>query len=235
MTKIYNIFKGNILNKVTKILELARNGVPQALARFNDGECGIIFDKDFVAARGKQKGSIELQTALIDAIKYEQKNYWKGYPCPKCYPKLYRKCIDSGFYDSDYEFNTMAVVNTNRNLQTFSDELQDALKGKKVVWVSGFGQNLKDLNFDIKKHLTYPGKDSWRFYLEIERECLEVVRPKYVFLFSLGPVARVLVRNLFEMRPDASYLDIGDTYSPQTMNTYRKCHTGMLKECEGCN
>jgi hypothetical protein len=223
------------MDKVHKILQLAKNGTPQALARFNDGECGIIFNKDFIAARGKQKGSIELQTALIDAIKYEQKNYWKGYPCPKCYPKLYRKCIDSGFYSLDYEFNTVAVVNTNRNLQTFSDGLQEALKGKKVVWVSNVGQNISRLDFDIKCHLTFPGQGSWRFYLEVERECIEVARPGYVFLFSLGPAARVLVRNLFEIRYDCSFLDIGDTYSPQTMNIYRKCHTGMLKECDGCN
>ena len=75
------------MNRVDEILILAERGIPQALARFNDGEVGIMFNKDFTAARGDQKGSIELQVSLLDSIKHKQENYWKGYPCPICMKK----------------------------------------------------------------------------------------------------------------------------------------------------
>ena len=221
------------MDKVNEILQFAKNGTPQALARFNDGECGIMLDKDFVAARGKQKGSIELQISLIDAIKHEQKNYWKGYPCTKCYPKLRQQCAE--YYNPDYEYNTLAVVNTNRNLQVFSEGLQNALKGKKVVWISGADQYTGELNFDIVNHIQVVNRDSWRHYGQLFSWCQRCAKPKFVFLFSLGPTARVLVKNLFEIRPDCSFLDIGDTYSPQTKGVYRKVHRGTLKKCEVCN
>jgi hypothetical protein len=223
------------VDKVYKILELAKNGVPQALMRANDGECGIIFDKNFTAARGCQRGSIELQIALIDTIRHEQKNYWKGYPCSICYPKLYKKIVEAGYFNPDYKYNTKAVVNTNRNLCTFSCGLQNALIGKKVIWVSGRDQRLEFIDFDITKHIKAPLKNSWVHYSDLLQQCLDSVMPHVVFLFSCGPVARVLVRSLFQMRPDATFLDIGDTYSPETRGILRKCHTGNLKDCEECN
>jgi hypothetical protein len=223
------------LEKVREILYLAQNGIPQALARFNDGECGIILNKNFTAARGCQKGSIELQTALIDAIRYEQKNYWKGYPCTKCFPIMFNRIYECGYFQPWYFYNTKAVVNTNRNLMVFSEGLQSALRGKKVVWVSGEDQDLSKLDFDVVEHIKAPMKNSWGVYHELLKSCQYTARPGYVYLLSCGPVARVLVRTLFEMRPDCSFLDIGDTYCPETRGVYRKCHNGTLKKCERCN
>lgn len=223
------------MEKITKILFNIRNGIPMALSRFNDGECGIIFNKDFTAARGCQKGSVELQVALIDAITHEQENYFKGYPCPVCYRKLWKPIKKKGYYNPDYKYNTMAVVNTNRNLDRFANELPVVLNGYQVVCVTGKDQDVSKLDIDVKKHITTPLKNSWVHYNDILQQCLDNVMPHRVFLFSTGPTSRVLVKNLFQMRPDASFLDIGDTFSPITRGVYRKCHTGELKECPGCN
>ena len=221
------------MNRVHKILENARNGIPQALARFNDGECGVIIDKGFVAARGKQKGSLELQIALIDAIGHEQKNYWKGYPCKVCFPKMYEEI--KHFVNPSYLWNTKAVVNTNRNLELFSEGLQTALESKKVVWVSGRDQKLDKLNFDIVEYIPLPLKNAWGCYADTLQHCLDTVQPHRVFLFSCGPVSRILVKNLFQMRPDATFLDIGSTYEPITRGIYHKCHKKTLKKCRECN
>jgi len=236
MIRAWKEYKRNILHIVHEILENAKNGIPQALARFNDGECGIIFNKNFTAARGCQKGTIELQIALIDAIRHEQKNYWKGYPCSVCYPELHKKIIETGWcFNPDYKYNTKAVVNTNRNLELFSEGLQTALESKKVVWVSGSDQKLDKLNFDIIEYIPLPLKNSWAHYNDTLQHCLNIVMPRVVFLFSCGPVSRVLVKNLFQMRPDATFLDIGDTYCPETRSIYRKCHKKTLPSCEECN
>jgi len=223
------------MDKVKRILQFAKNGTPQALARFNDGEMGIVFNKDFIAARGHQKGSLELQTALIDAIVYERNRYWKGYPCHLCYPDLYSKCIKVGNINPDYKWNTSAVVNTNRNLKIFSEGLIEALQRKQVVWVSGNNQKLDKLNLNIVKHIKAPVKNAWSVYHDLLSRCVSVARPRRVFLFSLGPTARILVKNLFQIRPDCTYLDIGDTYFPETQGGYRRVHLGKIPKCEVCN
>lgn len=223
------------MNKVDKILNFAKRGIPQALARFNDGETGIIFNKNFVAARGDQKGSIELQVSLIDSIKHEQDRYWKGYPCPVCMKKWRDKLGSAGYINLNYEWNTLAVVNTNRNLRRFHTELPEVLKKKKVIWVSGDDQDLNKLDFDIVYHVDFSNKNSWNYYELIYDECIHICRPGMIFLFSCGPTARVLVKNLYQVRPDATFLDIGSTYDPFTRDVWHKCHTGKLKGCSGCN
>ncbi len=129
----------------------------------------------------------------------------------------------------------MAVVNTNRNLETFSKGLQEALKGKQVVWVSGNDQDLSGLNFNVIEHITFNRKNTWNRYEMVLKQCIDIVRPHRVFLFSCGPTSRVLVKNLFQMRPDASFLEIGSTYEPTTRGISHKCHLGTLKSCHECN
>lgn len=223
------------MEKVKKILEMARNGTPQALARFNDGEVGIMFNKDFVAARGHQKGTIELQVALRDAINYRQANYWIGYPCPVCMEKQRHQVVNAGYYDPEYLYNTLAVVNTNRNWNDFSTGLVGALEGKEVIWVSGEDQNVNELGFNIVEHVKFNRKNSWNQYESILAICKGHVMPHRVFIFSCGPTARVLVKNLFEVYPKATFLDLGSTYDPYTRDVWHKCHKGTLKPCPGCN
>jgi hypothetical protein len=233
--------KGGIVKEVDKILEYARAGTPQALVRMNDGECGIMFNHNFVAARGDQKGTIELQTHLIDAINHRQERYWIGYPCPVCMQKQYHQVVSAGYFDPDYEYNTYAVVNTNRNWKRFHKELIAALDRKQIVWVSGEDQDLTKLEAvsefspDIIAHIKCKPKDTWSEYHDILQKCLSIQAPRRVFLFSCGPTARVLVRSMFQMRPDSTYLDVGSTFDPYTRDVWHKCHKGTLKACEGCN
>jgi len=223
------------LNKVTKILDNAEMGIPQALSRFNDGEVGIMFNKDFTAARGDQRGSLGLQIALIDAIKYEQENYWKGFPCPVCMRKQLSQLESKDLINYEYPYNTCAVVNTNRNLENFTFGLQEALRHKQIVWVSGDDQDLSPLSFNVVEHIKFYRKNSWDLYENIKGRCLSVARPNRVFLLSCGPTARVLARSLFQLRPDCSFLDIGSTYDNFTRNVWHSCHNGTLKKCSYCN
>lgn len=226
------------MNKVTEILEKIKKGIPVALSRFNDGECGIILNSDFVAARGDQKGTVELQAALIDAIKHEQKNYYKGYPCPVCMSRIREDIVINGYYTEKYPYNTLAVVNTNRNLTYFKSSLIKNLHKKHIVWVSGKDQDLSFLNGSnifLVKHIKVKRKNSWARYEDVYQECENINRPGYVFLFSLGPTSRVLVKNLFEVYPDSTFIDIGSTFDPETRNVSHKCHKGTLKPCKGCN
>lgn len=223
------------MQKVDDILDLAERGIPQALARFNDGEVGIMFNKDFTAARGDQKGSVELQVALLDSIRHEQENYWKGYPCPVCMKKQRTQLQEAGLINSEYKWNTMAVVNTNRNWKYFIEQLPAALKGKQVIWVSGEDQNISKLNFNFVAQIKLPLKNAWRFFGFAMDMCLKKAEPHRVFIISCGPTARVLVKNLFQVRSDCTFLDLGSTFDPFTRDVWHKCHTGELKPCEGCN
>lgn len=224
------------MDKIYTILDNLRVGVPQALARFNDGEMrGIVRLGDRVA-RGCQKVDQSLQDKLIEAIRFEKKNYWKGLPCDVCWPH-WKKRAD--FYvNKDYPYLTSAVVNTNRNLKYVWREFPKALEGKMVYWVSGNDQNLdkleKETGMVIAQKYSLPKKNAWADYDRV-KNIYNLFQSGSVVILSCGPMAEVLVKEWFEKRGDVSFFDMGSTFDPFTRGVRHRCHTGKLPPCKGCN
>lgn len=224
------------MDKINIILANLRNGVPQALARFNDGEMRAIIRVGDKVARGCQKVTQDLQDKLKEAIRHEQENYWKGLPCEVCWPR-WKKHAD--FYvNQKYEFLTCAVVNTNRNLQKVYDEFPKAVEGKFIYWVSGNDQNLdnleKETGMRVAQKVTLPKRNAWGDYPRI-KDYYTIFNKGSIVVLSCGPLAEVLVKEWFQRRPDVTFLDMGSTFDPFTRGVRHGCHTGKLKPCRGCN
>jgi hypothetical protein len=220
------------MNRISEILKNLENGVPQALARFNDGEMGGIEMVGFIAARGDQRIDQSLHDALKEAIQYEQERYWVGIPCQFCFPRMHK--LARSLVREDYEWLTSAVVTSNRNWKLFVQRFPAAVKGKAVEWVSGADQDLGKLDFKVGAHTVLRRKNSWSQYDAVKDLC-DRLAPGTVVVLSCGPMARVLVRRWFERRPDCTYLDLGSCFDPFTRNVRHRCHTGDLPPCEGCN
>lgn len=224
------------MHRITEIFKNLEDGVPQALARFNDGEMrGIVRVGDTVA-RGCQKVNEHLSEKLKEAICHKQKNYWIGLPCEKCFPRWAKHA--SKFIDPEYEFLTKAVVNTNRNLWLMWNEFPKLLKGKMVYWVSGNDQRFDVLREKIGilvcQKASLPTKNAWREYDLVRDDYRTFVKGGIVIL-SCGPMAEVLVKEWFGKRPDVTFLDLGSTFDPYTRNVLHNCHKGTLKKCLICN
>ena len=69
----------------------------------------------------------------------------------------------------------------------------------------------------------------------------EKIESGAVVFISCGPLARVLVKEWFQKRPDVTFIDIGSTFDPFTRNVRHRCHTGWengfndVPRCVQCN
>ncbi len=228
-------------DKYKFVIDNLSGNIPFAYARFNDGEMMGIERIGAVAARGDQPVDESLHKALNEAIKYKQDNYYVGVPCSECFPghsNLANILVD------DYEYKTSAVALTNRNWAKFMKELPDAIKNRKVRFLSGDDQNLdflkSKLKFNIIDHITYTRVDTWSEYNNIYPYIDNVEDGDVVFI-SLGPTARVLARKWFEEKPNATFIDIGSVLDPFTRDVWHNCHKGWesgfnnTARCKNCN
>lgn len=221
------------MNKIHQILENLKEGIPQALSRFNDGEVQGIVQPGCTVARGDQQVNEDLSNKLKEALQHQQENYWVGIPCNKCNTaKWYKRVIN--LVDPNYKYLTKAVVTTNRNWKLFTSSVKECVKDKHIIWVSGANQKLENLPFDVDFHLKVPKRNAWRAYEEANK-AFELFPSGTVIFFSCGPMSRVLAYEWFKKRPDSNYLDIGSAFDPYTKNLWHACHKETLAPCEGCN
>jgi hypothetical protein len=223
-------------------LENLRDGTPFGYARFNDGEMMAVDQIGAVVARGDQLVSESLHEALSEALTYKQENYYVGIPCSLCYPRLATLAKDRV---GEYEYLTSAVVTTNKNWKTFMDNFPSAMEGRRLIWIGGNDQNahaIRALGIDVAKTALIPRVNSWEYYDKIRQTVPQYFQPGDVVGISLGPTARVLVRQWFEEYPDVTFIDMGSNLDPITRNVRHNCHRGweetgfnLTKRCAECN
>lgn len=222
------------MDKIIDMLQLLKMGEPFALTRFNDGEMnGIVQPKNtYTAARGDQFVDENLKSKLKEALLYEKENYWKGIPCPLCFPQLHGH---ANSIIGDYDYKTYAVVQTNRNLSTVVTSLGGMLRGRRVIWVSGNDQNIHNLHMvgiSVYGHIKVNAQNAWANYEKLKDISFS---NGDVVLLSCGPLAEVLVYDWFKDNPGATFLDIGSVFDPLTKNVWHRCHNGKLPKCSECN
>lgn len=224
------------MDKIHSILSNLRDGIPQALARFNDGEMTGIIRPGSVVARGDQQVPKDLSDKLKEALQHEQDNYWVGIPCSVCYPHLHSVALS--YVDDEYDYLTKAVVTTNRNWKLFTTEFPKITDGRLIRYVGGIEHNTDELKkytgIDVSARIITPMKNAWSDYNRI-KDIYNSFSVGDIVLLSCGPMARVLAREWFEQRPDCTFLDIGSCFDPWTRDVWLNCHKGKVKTCLECN
>ncbi|MFW5847697.1 MAG: hypothetical protein ACOCVF_02145 [bacterium] len=231
-------------NQVDKILQMLEENVNFAFARFNDGEMMGIDKIGAKVARGDQIVNESLHKALKESIQYKQENYYVGIPCSICFPRYYQ--LAKSLVKQPEKFQLNAVALTNRNWKKFILKFPETIKGKKVLWISGKDQNiepLRKMGIDVSYQLTFNSKNSWGQYNKLRFDFENLLGIEYdIVIISLGPAARVFVREYFEKIPNKTFIDIGSTFDPFTRNVWHNCHKGWIetgfnltKSCKVCN
>ena len=223
-------------------IENLRNKTPFGYARFNDGEMMGIDRINTVVARGDQFVDQSLSNALKEAIQYKQHNYYIGIPCSICYPhysNLAKELV------GEYEHLTSAVATTNRNWKRFIDTFAPTVADRRIIWIGGSDQNadpLKKMGLNIVNTVRVPNKNSWNHYAQIKEKVPNLFKSGDLVGISLGPTARVLVREWFEQYPEISFVDFGSNFDPFTRGVRHNCHKGweetgfnLTKRCAECN
>ena len=219
------------------------NNIPFGFARFNDGEMMGISQAHTIVARGDQYVDETLRAALRSALEHKQKNYYIGVPCSLCYPLW--SSLAKEIAGEDYEYLTRAVVTTNRNWKHFVDTFPKVMGDRRLIWIGGNDQDtepLKEMGLNIVNTVKLPRRNSWDLYEGIKQKVTPIFKTGDVVAISLGPTARVLVRDWFKQFPDTTFIDIGSNMDPFTRGVRHNCNKGweetgfnLSKPCPECN
>jgi hypothetical protein len=227
------------MDKYDTLMDSLKNNEPFALGRFNDGEMLGIRNAGQVVARGDQLVSVELQDKLKQAILHRQHRYWVGLPCSTCFPSHFN--LAKSLVHPQYPHQTHAVVFTNRNWKKFVGEFPKHINDRNVYWVGGDDQDVTKLPFKVTEQYKVPKRDAWSLY-EDTLPLVDNFAQDSLVLVTCGPMARVLVKEWYEKRPDLTIIDIGSTFDPFTRNVWHNCHKGwgetgfnLTAKCEECN
>jgi len=221
-----------------RFMEWLKKGRPFTLARFNDGEMGVVAGIGKAIARGDQKITTDLKRCLSKALSYRDKgNYWIGGPCRVCYPRL-RSAFDQR--TENYPSTTPATIFCNGNRWTrFLRDSFAGLKGKNLTVFHGEDQRMDALMGLIqpKSYTLYPVPIQNSFNrLDWCRKAIDASGAlPAVTLFTCGPVGRILAQEGCKKYPDTTWLDLGSVYDPLTRGVWHRCHTGQLTYCPECN
>ena len=227
------------MDKYNTLINNLKNKEPFALGRFNDGEMLGIWQAGQVVARGDQLVSVELRDKLTQALVHMQHQYWVGLPCSKCFPE--HSNLAKSLVHPQYPYQTHAVVFTNRNWKKFVDEFPNHINDRNVYWVGGDDQDVTKLPFTVTEQYKVPKRDAWSEY-ENTLSLVDGFAQDSIVLVTCGPMARVLVKEWYEKRPDLTIIDIGSTFDPFTRNVWHNCHKGweetgfnLTAKCKECN
>lgn len=224
------------MKTIHELISLTTDGTPWALARFNDGEMKGVSAAGCTVARGCQEVTSSLRDHLIGALQWHANNYFIGVPCQRCWPD-HRKLAER--YTGDYPHKTLAVVQTNRNLDLMYVKFADAVRKRshdstRVIWVGAPKHNVIALPFIVDQKINVPPRDAWSAYGKVFSRYKDFDPGSIVFL-SCGPMATVLAFEWFMERHDCTFIDIGSTFEPKTTGVEHRCHTGELPACKECN
>ena len=227
------------MDKYDTLIDNLKNNTPFALGRFNDGEMLGIWQAGTVVARGDQLVSMELRDKLTQALVHMQPEYWVGLPCSKCFPE--HSNLAKSLVNPQYPHQTHAVVFTNRNWKRFVEEFPNHINKRNIYWVGGDDQDVTWLPFDVTEQYKVPKQDAWSEY-ENTFSLVDGFAEGSIVLVTCGPMARVLVKEWYEKRPDLTIIDIGSTFDPFTRNVWHNSHKGweetgfnLTAKCEECN
>ena len=221
------------MNRYDKLIKIILSGDPFAFARFNDGEMLAIDGLRTVVARGGQEVNPMLSSKLKEALEYCAEGYWKGVPCPTCYPEHSSRFFELvSRLDVDRLVYAVTLVN-NGHWVKFMDDIKK-IGDRPVRWVSGIDQRAEKTGLNIIDHVVVPMKNAFDAYFHV-KDYYKEVNPGDLVILSCGPMSRVLCKEWYYMNPDGSYLDAGSAFDPITRNVWLNCHKETVHYCKDCN
>lgn len=221
--------------------------IPFCFIKMNDGECAVMDNPhkmDVVVSRGDQTTSELLSQKLIEALNFQQDNYFVGVPCKGCdghnraIAKKHIANPDRNIDDDKTFINANILINSNVN-RTLSS-LKKNLSGKPnivLVTNSQLSSNVHRLiQFGItpSKIITVKEKNAFETdYPLIKDEWITFPDNTYV-LCLCGPLGRVLCYEWFKNNSTFTCLELGSLFDPILKNRSYSYHQGTLPFCSEC-
>jgi len=195
---------------LTVIQKMLDNKTPFCVIRPNDGEYLIMTHNNFSNIDDwHYDGKGILSQDLTNAIKkmISLKNAYIGIPCRDCNNTIYNWYIEK--FNIPKDKLTYGNIFCNNNWKPFVANFTE--KKLPFFYIGPYRSNIFNLN--ISEYYETPEflVNSWDSdRKEFVYNLVEWVKDKKgIFLFSVGPISKILIPILFELYPELSFLDVG--------------------------
>jgi hypothetical protein len=200
---------------------------PFALARYGDGELGII-KNELIEDWGEMKfqefkhypedeAYLLMRQRLLDSLCYRHEQYYVGLECPRCSKEgdleLMRRLSRQ-----DDEHLTFAYLFANTNYSFYKRHILPLYSQYDVILVCNREATIERLPFPVKKHFAIgmnAGIEDYEVIETVKQYITEEQIKGALFLFCAGPFACVLAHRLHSFCEENTYIDIGTTLDVQ--------------------
>jgi len=216
-----------------KLCALLKERTPFAFNRFSDGELFILQNKELILGDNAVKiGAKTLQIGyekedhkhfipeehsfyrdrLIEAFRYQAKNYFKGLSCRCCVGNAdFQWQLDfHGTYDENFTWANLLV---NGNYVKFIHEMYPLFNQYKTVFICNENARVSTFPFVIKDFRV--GYNAMINDYGLIQELIEWIDTKkiqgYLFLFLASSFTKMAIHQLYKHNNKNTYIDVGTT------------------------
>ena len=202
-------------NEFDKFFAMLKRGENFALLRYGDGERGIMTGQSFTAQEGWRVGAdTEFAHALAATLQLRDERVFYGISCPCC------DFVAAYWYQQHILNSNLTFANlwVNKNYRRFRASF-DELKRDAVLIANYRARGAKIGNLNILKHYEI-GDNCAEFYKNDLHALLAQIkqdltsgalkgRKNLLFAISAGPLAEIIISELFSFDKAQCYVDFG--------------------------
>lgn len=191
--------EGDSNDHLHMIFDKVYNNEPVSLIRPSDGEYMILRGEKFTGI-DQWVPNEQITSALHSSLCQVDSDIYVGLPCPGCSPDM------AEYYMKNYNFKkiTYSCIFCNKNYKATVRHLH---RVKRPLYYIGSGT--KECSLLTERYVIHEKLvEHWteEQLIDIERW---IIQREGVFLFSMGPLAKIMIPRIFKIKPNGQYIDIG--------------------------
>tara|TARA_B110000495_G_scaffold64587_1_gene54943 strand:+ start:1934 stop:2632 length:699 start_codon:yes stop_codon:yes gene_type:complete len=205
-----------------KFKTLLKKKTPFSYNRFNDGEWQIIsnisktFRREYSFKRHVPSHQ-SFRKQLESALKHQGDSYYVGMVDKRIkHGTYYTEMIQSA--NQPTRNTTSAVLFTNENYKFYMNNIYPIYTlYTNIVMICNPEVNIKKLSFskNVKYVVNTPPPNAWEKLPGIQSQLdsiIDTIPSHTLFLFSAGPISKVLIKNSYIKNDTHTYIDVGSLH-----------------------
>lgn len=204
--------------EIQKFFTMLVSKEPFSFSKYADGEWAIMRNIPITVQHSEFVYSSDdnfYRDKLVESFKFKHDRYFIGVSCPCCQGDESDKMkIFSEQKDSNLTFANLFV---NKNYDFYVKNFIPEYNNWDVHLIANEKSNISKLPFKVEHF--YPVKDTaWKYNYDLIEKIKNLKLKKKLFLFACGPFGNMLSHQLWDDNKNNTYLDIGSTLNPWTLN-----------------
>jgi FkbM family methyltransferase len=218
----------NSIEHFSIFLNKLKNRDPFSVIRPADGEYQILIGNHLTNCDNWTFSGGSLQQDLLNAVNTKMDNMYIGIPCKGCNKLIYNYYFNDLKLGDNLTYLTYANLFCNKNWKEFISYAKN-----NPFYYIGPGENIKDLpiidNFLVDLYLVNKWDNMKDIFIRALITWVDIIdksnenKNNLVFMFSAGPISKVVIPLLFKKYPNHTFIDVGsvlDIFTKGSSNRY---------------